>query len=111
MARPLTPTMRLRLIMAYDHAGDLVHVGYTAQAVIQSLVANHNATFGYRTCTQLLRCAGIEVSNTSGDTALMLNVWMARAATRLDADRATHKAPVPPVAHTTTTREAIHAAA
>jgi hypothetical protein len=111
MAKPLTPKMRTRLIMAYDHAGDLMHAGYTAHAVIQSLVANHNATFGYRTCTQVLRCAGIEVSNTSGDTALMLNVWMARASTRLEADRVIHNAQVPPVAHAITMREAIHAAA
>lgn len=84
MAKPLTPAMRARLIAAYDHAADLMRDGFHALSIIRSLQANHNAIYGYVTCTDKLRCAGVEITSNWKNHAGMLDAWMAKASARID---------------------------
>ncbi|NBC35516.1 hypothetical protein GTZ99_02985 [Novosphingobium sp. FSY-8] len=88
MPKPLTHTMRQRLLAAYDHAAEMAKAGFHPLGIIRSLQANHRATYGYACGTERLRCAGVEVTCTSGTHPKMLNAWMAKAAARLDEERA-----------------------
>ncbi|NOW46217.1 hypothetical protein FHW96_002375 [Novosphingobium sp. SG751A] len=111
MAKPLTASMRARLIAAYDHAGDLMREGYLPLSIIRSLQASHGAFYGYVTCTDKLRCAGVEITSNWKNHAGMLDAWMIKAAARLDEDRAIHNAPVSAGTHSIITREPINAPA
>ena len=84
MAKPLTPAMRARLIMAYDHAGDLLREGFTHLAIIRALERSNGARFGYCNGTQRLRCGGITVLDFTGNPRAMLDAWMRKAAQFLD---------------------------
>jgi hypothetical protein len=108
MAKPLTASMRARLVMAYDHAGDLLREGYLPLSIIRSLQSSHGAFYGYVTCTDKLRCAGVEITSNWKNHAGMLDAWMAKAAARLDEDRAIQNAQIAAGTHSIITREPIH---
>jgi len=84
MVKPINPAMRQRLLAAHDSAADLLQVGYLPEAVIRDLVTGHDAHFGYVRGTYRLRCATVEITNTSGAPRAMLSTWMRRAAARLE---------------------------
>lgn len=91
MAKPLTPAMCNRLLMAYDHAGDLLRDGFHPLMIIRSLQSLHTAFYGYASCTTKLRCAGVEVTSSWKNHAGMLEAWIAKAAARLEDGQASIK--------------------
>ena len=82
--RPLSAPMRNRLVRAHCAAVAFAP-HYTPRAVINALIAQHHALFGYHHGTVRLRCAGVEITNTGGDENLLLHGWIAKAAARLSA--------------------------
>jgi hypothetical protein len=108
MAKPLTLRMHAKLIMAYDHAADLQREGFHPLEIIRRLQREHNAIYGYVTGTDKLRCAGVEVTCTSGTHQKMLNAWLAKAAARLDEARAINNAHATAGTNSIITGEPIH---
>ncbi|WCT78626.1 hypothetical protein [Novosphingobium humi] len=84
MAKTLSAATMLKLAEARQMVLDCIAAEFTSKFIIRRLQSEFGASFRYARGTTVLRCARVEVCNSSGNEIAMLAAWAARADRLLD---------------------------